>query len=144
MEQSTVTKLEIDVNYLLFAWQDDSPDTAYYLDSDTGSVVLVQRDLEDLDELREEIELHPNRFIYVPKPDPLQPELDLSDYIFTVADPELKAQLEVAAEGRDKFGSCKRILSERPEELARWKSWQEAAVKERVRKWLAAHDLEAA
>lgn len=136
-----MNELEIDLEYLVFAWQDDSHDTAYYLDSDTGSVVLVQRDLEDIDELRDEIELHPNRFLYVPKPDPLQPELDLSDFIFTITDPSLKAQLEVAAEGRNKFADCKKILRERPEEFDRWEKWQTDAVRERVRKWLAAHDL---
>jgi hypothetical protein len=137
-----VEELQIDLNYLVFAWQDDSPDTAYYLDSDTGSVVLVQRDLEDVDELREEIELHPNRFLYVPKPDPLQPELDLSDYVFTVSDVQLRQKLEVAEEGRDKFRSCKKILQEHPEELARWEKWREDAVRERVRKWLFAHNLQ--
>lgn len=136
-------KLHVDFEYLVFAWQDDSPDTAYYLDSDTGSVVLVQRDLDDVDELRDEIELHPNRYLYVPKPDPLQPQLDLSDYIYTVSDEHLKSQLETAAEGRDKFGDCKRILKQHPEELGRWEKWRQDAVKERVRKWLAAHNLQA-
>jgi hypothetical protein len=136
-------QLQIDFEYLVWAWQDDSPDTAYYLDSDTGSVVLVQRDLDDLDELREEIELHPNRYLYVPKPDALQPELDLSDYIFTVTQPDLRQQLEVAEQGRDKFRSCKKILQEYPEELARWEKWQQDAIRERVRKWLHAHNLQA-
>lgn len=136
--------LEMDFEYLVFAWQDDSPDTAYYLDSDTGSVILVQRDLEDVDDLREEIELQPSRFLYVPKPAPLQPELDLSDYIFTVADENLKAQLTVASEGHNRFNACKHILRQRPEELARWEKWKQDAVRERVRKWLAAHDLQPA
>lgn len=136
-------KLEIDFEYLVFAWQDDSPDTAYYLDSDTGSVVLVQQDLDDLDELRQDIELQPNRYLYVPKQDPLQPELDLQDYIYTVTDADLKSQLTVASESRDKFGSCKQILKQNPDELARWEKWQTDAVRERVRKWLAAHNLQA-
>jgi len=137
-----MNKLEIDFDYLIFAWRDDSPDTAYYLDSDTGSVVLVQRDLEDIEDLRDEIEMHPNRYLYVPKPDSLQPQLDLFDFIFTISDPELKAQLTVAAEGHDKFGGCRRVLRDYPEETARWDKWQLDAVRERVRKWLAAHDLE--
>lgn len=135
-------QLHIDFEYLVFAWQDDSPDTAYYLDSDTGSVVLVQRDLDDVDELREEIELQPNRYLYVPKPDPLQPELDLSDYVFTVSNAELRQKLEVAEEGRDKFRSCKKILQDHPDELARWEKWRQDAVRERIRKWLHAHNLQ--
>jgi hypothetical protein len=135
-------ELQIDFEYLVWAWQDDSPDTAYYLDSDTGSVVLVQRDLDDVDELREEIELQPNRYKYVPKPDPLQPQLDLSDFVFTVTDEHLRQKLEVAEESRDKFLSCKKILQDHPEELARWEKWRQDAVRERVRKWLHAHNLQ--
>jgi len=134
-------KLNIDLDYLLFAWQDDSQQSSYYLDTDTGSVVLVTRDLDDLDELRQEIELQPARFLYVPKLSDDQKLLDLTDFIFTVPDQKLKAMMEVACEGRDPFGACRTIMGQHPEELARWKTWQQDAAKERVRKWLAAHDL---
>lgn len=138
-----MNQLEIDFNYLLFAWEDDSLDAQYYLDSDTGSVVLVQRDLEDLDELREDIELHPNRFLYVPKQNPEHIKLDLSDFIFTVSDANLKMLLQAAFDATNYFDSCKRILREHPTELARWEQWKSDAARERIRKWLAAHDLQA-
>jgi hypothetical protein len=138
-----VNKLQIDMNYLLFAWQDDSPDTAYYLDSDTGSVVLVQRDLDDLDDLRDDIELHPNRYLYIPKPDPMQPELDLSDFIFSVADQHLKDLLSVACEGPNKMAACKKLLSAQGDELKRWEKWREDAARERVKRWLTVNNLEA-
>lgn len=137
-----VTRLDIDLDYLVFAWQDESAHAAYYLDSDTGSVVLVQRDLDDLDDLREEIELQPNRFLYVPKPDRQQSELDLFDYVFTVPDEKLKGLLSVAMEAPDKIGSLKAVLSRYPEEKRRLEQWQAAIAADRVRKWLAAHDLE--
>jgi hypothetical protein len=138
-----VDKLQIDMNYLLFAWQDDSPHASYYLDTDTGSVLLVQRDLDDLDELREEIELQPARYLYVPKPDVNQPELDLSDFIFTVADGHLRDLLSVACEGNNKLGSCRTILAEHSGELKRWEKWRQDAARERVRRWLAANNIEA-
>jgi Uncharacterised protein family (UPF0158) len=138
-----VEKLQIDMDYLLFAWQDDSPDTAYYLDSDTGSVLLVQRDLDDLDELRDEIETQPARYLYVPKPNHDQPELDLSDFIYTVADKHLQDLLSVAYEGINKLGGCKTILTGHAEELKRWEKWRQDAARERVRRWLAANNLEA-
>jgi hypothetical protein len=138
-----MNKLQIDMNYLLFAWQDDSPDTGYYLDTDTGSVLLIQRDLEDVDELRDEIELQPARYLYVPKPDPMQPELDLSDFIYAVPDAHLKDLLSVAYEGTNRLSGCRSILAKHPEELQRWEKWRQDAVRERVRRWLAANNLEA-
>jgi hypothetical protein len=138
-----MNKLQIDTDYLLFAWQDDSPDTAYYLDTDTGSVLLVQRDLDDVDELRDEIELQPARYLYVPKPNPDQPELDLSDFIYTVGDAHLKDLLSVAYEAPNKMQACKKIMSAHPAELQRWENWRRDAARERVRRWLAANNLEA-
>lgn len=135
-------KIEIDWKYLVFAWQDSSPDAAYYFDAETGSVLLVQRDLDDIDELREEIELHPNRYLYLPKPANNRLELDLSDFVFTVSDQKLKSLLDVASEGSNKFSSCYKILSQHPEELARWEKWREDAARERARKWLAAHAID--
>ncbi len=138
-----MNKLQLDQEYLIFAWQDDSPDTAYYLDSDTGSVLLVQRDLDDVDELRDEIELQPARYLYVPKADPNEVVLDLSDFIFTVADEKVKGLLSVAYESPKKLAACKTILSQHPQELKRWEGFRKDAVKERVRRWLAANDIEA-
>lgn len=137
-------KLQLDFEYLIFAWEDDSHDTAYYLDSETGSVVLVQQDLEDLDEIRDEIELHPNRFLYVPKPSQDQLVLDLSDFIFTVAEKNLQDQLQTAYEGTNKFWACTDILAKHPDEKARWKEWRHTAARERARKWLNAHNIEPA
>jgi hypothetical protein len=135
-------KLTIDLEYLLFAWQDEAPQSAYYLDTETGSVVLIQRDLDEVDELRREIEVGGDRFVYLPKPDREQIELDLGDFIYTSSDAKLKAMLEVALESRDKIGTCKTLLSRYPEELKRWQEWRRKASLERVKKWLAAHDLE--
>jgi hypothetical protein len=137
-----MNKIPIDLDYLIFAWQDDSPDSAYYLDSDTGSVLLVQRDLDDLDELRQEIELQPNRFLYVPKPPPEQVELDLSDFIFTISDQHLKDILSMALESPNKVAACKSVLAKHTEEMQRWRKFRQDAVRERVRRWLAANDIE--
>ena len=136
-----MNELEIDIDYLLFAWQDDSPDSAYYLDSDTGSVLLVQRDLDDLDGLRDEIELQPNRFLYVPKPDPEQVEFDLGDFIPTVADAHLKDILSMAFESPNKLAACKGLLAKHGDELQRWEKFRQDAVRERVRRWLAANNI---
>ncbi len=137
-----VEKLKVDLSYLVFAWQDESEHAAYYLDTDTGSVVLVQRDLDDVDELREEIELQPNRFLYVPKADPRQVELDLFDFVFTVADEKLKTLLTLAMEAPDKAGSVRTILGKYPEQSERLRKWRDDIALQRVFKWLHAHDLE--
>lgn len=135
-------KLQLDFEYLVFAWEDDSPDTSYYLDSETGSVILVQEDLEDLGDIKDEIELQPARFLYVPKPDHDRLVLDLGDFVYSVPDAGLQQQLQTAFEGTNKFWACTDILKKHPEEMNRWKQWRNNAARERAKRWLAAHNIE--
>lgn len=135
-------KLAIDMEQLIFAWQQDSPLSDYFLDNQTGSIVLSQRDLRDLDDLRDEIESSPGRFVYVPKLDAQRLELDLSDFIYTINDTKLRTLLEVAGEGHNKVSNWMILLRRHPEELERWREWQRQCTLERVRKWLAAHDIQ--
>ena len=70
---------KIDFSYLVFCWQDDSPDNAYYLDRKTGDVRLVNQHLLDLRQLTDEIEKDRERYLYVPKPDKTDMLSDLHD-----------------------------------------------------------------
>ena len=135
-------QLVIDINYLIFAFRDNSEESQYYLDRETGSVLLVQPDLDDIDELRHEIECQANRYIFVPKPNMEQAELDLYDFIHTVDDNHLKSLLIVASEANNKIHSCERLLAKHPNELKRWQDFVSLQTKSRVKKWLAANNIE--
>ena len=135
-------KLIVDEDYLIFAWQNDSSDKDYYLDTQTGSVVLIERDLEDLDDLRDEIELNSGRFLYIPKTSQSKLEMDLSDFVCTVGDPKLQNLLIVALDSASKISNCAALLARYPDELKRWQETQLAIARDHVRKWLAAHDIE--
>jgi hypothetical protein len=134
--------LAIDINYLLFAWQDSSEDSQYYLDIETGSVLLLQPDLDDINELMKEIEFHPNRYLYIPKPNVEQSELDLFDFIHTVEDGHLKSLLLIAAETKDKIYSCRNLLAKYPHELKRWQDFVSLQTISRIKKWLKANNIQ--
>ncbi|MBI2810437.1 MAG: hypothetical protein HYX67_06375, partial [Candidatus Melainabacteria bacterium] len=61
--------LNLELSELVFAWQDDTQDNAYYLDIESGIVKLVNRNLLDLRDLTDEIEQDRHKFLYMPKPD---------------------------------------------------------------------------
>lgn len=129
----------IDMDALILAWEDESPDTAYYLDRETGNVELVQQGLYDLRDLTDEIECHRERYLYVPKPNPGQLRQDLEDFVATVTDPQLTRLLAVAMESPNALYSCNTILAKTPDERERWEGFRESRVRIRIRQWLSAN-----
>lgn len=137
-------KLFVDIDQLVFAWQDATPENAYYLDLDTGSVILVCPELDDIDDLRDEIESEPGRFLFLPKEDPQKIELDMTDFVVAVTDEKLKQSLLEAMERRITYETMEQLLKEEPRERQRLKDWQKLNARQRVFKWLAAHAIEPA
>lgn len=132
-------KPEIDMKYLIFAWQDESPDHNYYLDVEQGSVQFLQRDLKDLRDLTDELETHSQRYLYLPKPNMSELKADISDFIETIDDTRLKNIATIAFESPDLSGAFKKILSSNKDELDRWQEFRDNRVKERIEEWLKAN-----
>lgn len=126
------------MKYLIFAWQDESPDHNYYLDMEQGSVQFLQRDLKDLRDLTDELETHSKRYLYLPKPNMSELKADISDFIETMTDTRLKNIATIAFESPDLSGAFKKILSSSPE-LVRWQEFRDNRVKERIQEWLKAN-----
>ncbi len=132
-------KPELDMDYLIFAWQDESPDHNYYLDMELGSVQFLQRDLKDLRDLTDELETHSQRFLYLPKPDLAQLRADIADFIETMTDTRLKNIATIAFESPHLSASFKKILSGHEDELTRWQEFRDNRVRERIQEWLKAN-----
>lgn len=82
--------ISLDFDYLLFAYQDDSPDNIYYLDTEYGDVRLVHRSLKDLRDLTDEIEISHDRFLYIPKGNKEDLLADLHSFFDRIEDPQIK------------------------------------------------------
>ncbi len=132
-------KPEIDMKYLIFAWQDESPDHNYYLDIELGSVQFLQRDLKDLRDLTDELETHSKRFLYLPKPKLSELKADISDFIETMSDTRLQNIATIAFESPDLSGSFNKILASNKDELNRWQEFRDNRVRERIEEWLKAN-----
>lgn len=130
---------KLDMDYLIFAWQDESPDHNYYLDIEQGSVQFLQRDLKDLRDLTDELETHSKRYLFLPKPKSLEIKGDISDFIETIADTRLKNIATIAFESPDVTGAIKKILASNKDELKRWQVFKNNRVRERIEEWLKAN-----
>jgi hypothetical protein len=140
-EDSDTLKVEFDLPALLLAWQDDSPDNSYYLDTTSGAVRMVNPNLFDLKELTDEIERHKYRYLYLPKPQRGELRDNLKDFQKTVEDAALVRILDMAFESPHPLEAFIKILSSNPEQLARFKEFRESRALLRLKQWLQANSL---
>ena len=111
--------VDFEMDRLIYAWRDDSPDNLYYLDLETGEIQLVNRTLEDVKDLTDEIELERNRYLYLPKPERDQVKNDLRDFMSTIEDQSLLRILEMAFESPHVYSSFLKILDKDESEKER-------------------------
>ncbi|MCW5822521.1 MAG: hypothetical protein KIT34_06935 [Cyanobacteria bacterium TGS_CYA1] len=137
----TSTKVPIDMDGLLFAWRDDSPDNIYYLDIETGDVNLVNRGLLDLKDLTNEIEINRERYLYLPKPSSDQMKSDLRDFMKTIDDKDKLKILEMAFESPHILAGFKKILSGWSGQTEALNEFLAGRTHLRVRQWLEANCL---
>lgn len=134
-------KLKLDLSELVFAWEDDTPDNAYYLDTRAGIVKLVNRTLLDLRDLTDEIEKNRERYLYMPKAERTQLILDLKEFWSTVQDDKLRNILSMAFESPHVLSSFKKILEGHADELKRFDDFRLHKTRMRIEEWLNSHGL---
>jgi hypothetical protein len=134
-------QVKVDIDHLMFAYQDDSPENAYYLDTEYGDVVLVNRELTDLRDLTDEIELSPDKFLYIPKPRSEELVKDLHIFAESVSDAKLRSVLDMAFESPHLRDAFRKILSSHSQELIRLDQFLVEKTKERLTAWLNANSL---
>lgn len=120
--------MPVDIERLIFAWRDPSIDNLYYLDLETGGVRLVNRTLDDVKDLTDEIEIERNRFLYLPKPDKDQIKDDLKDFMASINDQNLLRILEIAFESPHVYSSFLKILDSQEEEKNRLEEFIKGAL----------------
>jgi predicted nucleotidyltransferase len=152
-------RLRVDLPGLMAAFEDASWETSYYLDRETGEVILLtSEELGYVDEppdwplpewqqeavkQAEKIWLDGGkRYLHVPDADSREGYGDMEDFIATVEDEHLRQLLWVAINGRGAFRRFKDILYDHSRERNRWFSFGDAQVRRRVLDWLESEGIE--
>jgi len=89
-------KVRLDLEELRFAMEDVSCEHRYFLDTETGEVILISEWSDD-DETREKLteidEAEPGRYLQVPRVESRDGYDDMQDFIDTVNDKHLQELL---------------------------------------------------
>ncbi len=138
--------LPVDLEELTIAFEAEAADLLWYLDSQTGEVILVSREYEPADHdglTATEIETDPQRFVPVPPADGQRAVDDMRSFAEVVTDGQLKESLEIALSAPRPDRRFKTALSWLPEQQARWHAWRQERCLHRVTQWLAGHGFRA-
>ena len=138
-------KVRVDLEELRFAMEDASYEHRYFLDTETGEMVLVSEffDDEETGQQLEQIEkAEPGRYLQVPRAESREGYEDMQDFIDTVSDEHVRELLDVAIQGKGAFRRFKDMLRGHPAEQQRWFEFQAARMDARAREWLAEEGFE--
>ena len=152
-------KLKVDMIELEAAFEDASWEMSYYLDLETGEVVMLTDEMryyweeppdhplqeweQEWVEMAERVEDgYGSRYISVPQGDSRQGYRDMEHFIGTVQDDRLREQLWRAIEGRGAFRYFKDVLANHRRERERWFDFRNEQVRRRVLDWLESIGIE--
>ena len=97
--------------------EDATYEHQYFLDTETGEVILVSEMFDDEEAQRQLAEIdaaEPGRYLQVPRADSREGYDDMQDFIDTVSDERLQELLHVAIQGRGAFRRFKDVLARHP------------------------------
>ena len=133
-------KVRVDFEELRFAMEDATDEHSYFLDTESGELILVSELFEEEERERQLATIdaaEPGRFLTVPRADSREGYADMRDFIDTVGDAHVRELLDVAIQGRGAFRRFKDVLARHPDEQKRWFAFQAARQDARTREWLA-------
>lgn len=152
------TRLDVDWEELEDAFDQGTLETVFYLDLETGRVVVVSEDLlgsgedlgdeaddpyQEMREVREAVDAGSERYLPIPDRDDHEGWRDMEAFVATVRDGRLASRLERAIAGRGAFRYFRDVLRDHPHEERRWQAFERRRTHERMVDWLESVGVEA-
>jgi len=156
-------KVKVDLDELGAAFELNFPGSHYYLDLETGWVVMTTDEgnrvipLENLLQQRDDLQDwfketileadrveqgYGTRYISIDPGEPYGDYRDMERFIATVENSRLREQLWYAIKGRGAFGRFKDLLARHPDVEEQWFEFKDARNRRRIFDWLEANDIE--
>ena len=129
--------LRVDWSELADAFQDDSREHRYYLDTDTGEVHFFSTYLENEEEQEDEERITTEeRYVTIPLSRRVIPVRDLRRFVGTLAEGDERNLLTSTLLGREARVRFNDTLNRLPEAREKWGHFREQIVEHRILEWL--------
>lgn len=119
----------------------------YYLDLETGELLIVSDEFmgtDETEEIYERMEDEPKRYLSIPTGSSREGYQDMVAFAESLEDGNLKDKLWIALNGRGAFRRFKDVLLSYPEKREEWFRFKDERLEKRVREWLEENEIELA
>lgn len=135
----------VDLDALAEAFADATPALAYFVDAETGEVVLVSDTLGFIEAGQQRLAMaeHPGRYLQVPESTVSDLEKDVEAFVETLDDDdELAEALDDALDGVDVQRDVAAVYAKREGAAAQWRAFRDARFRERAAAWAHEHGFQ--
>jgi len=119
----------------------------YYLDLETGELLLVSdefMDTAETEEIYERLDDEPERYLSIPTESSREGYQDMVAFTESLEDENLKEKLCIALNGRGAFRRFKDVLLSYLKRREEWFKFQNERLEKRVMEWLEENEIELA
>ena len=129
--------MNVSLEQLTDAFEDASAELSYFVDLETGDVILVSDTLGFIEagQQRFEMDLTPGRFVSIPAAPALDFDDDMDAFIDRIDDDDLATALEHALDGANPSKRIDALLTPHPVIAADWKQFRRERVRKRGATW---------
>ncbi len=117
----------------------------YYLDIETGELLLVSdefMDINETEEVYEKLDDEPERYLSIPTESSREGYQDMVAFTESLEAENLKEKLWIALNGRGAFRRFKDVLLSHPEKREEWFKFQDERLEKHVMEWLEENEVE--
>ena len=139
-------KIRIEIDEFVLALQEHGPYVQWFLDKQSGELLPVFEDscgVEENEEIEERIKKDPLRYLGIDPVSSHQSFQIMEDFIETLANQKAQMDLSRAISMKRPFANFKTTLCRFPEIGEKWFLYNEQAILEIGKEWLASEHIEA-
>jgi len=146
-EESAAREVQVDLDALMSAFEDDDYEQTHFLDVRTGEVIPIPEEdfeEEELHPVAARVESHPDRYLTVPKLDPDDVLEDLAAYVQDLPDEDVREKMAEALQEGLEGVDFEAFFEGHPELAEGWEAFRRQRLQDRVLAWLGEQNLKPA
>jgi hypothetical protein len=143
MDHRTMPRIKIDIGLLTMALEDNSGYSTHFLDKITGEILFISEYLMDDEEVREQIDNDPKRYMGIEPIPPHDGFRIMEEFVDMLPAGEAKLILSKALSWKKPFSNFRDALYDYPDIREQWFEFHGKTLRELASEWLKAEGIDA-
>ena len=141
-----MARIKIDADELMMAMEDHGGFLSYYLDNETGEILLESEDSEllgEVDGLAQGLEEEPDRYVAIEALSSRDGYRIMEDFVDSLPEGEERQILQQALSWKKPFSNFKSAIADMGPLREQWFKHRDRRMQQEMQDWFAYHELDA-